>query len=58
MAVEFDREDAPASGDVRAAPVAAGPLIGPCEVLIAGQAKAGNPRVNINITKEFGRAAG
>ena len=36
--LDFDREDARHAGEVRAALGAAGTIIGPCDVLIAGQA--------------------
>lgn len=56
--LDFDREDARRSGEVRAVLGGAGRPIGPYDVLIAGQAMArGLTLVSHNIG-EFGRVAG
>ena len=56
--VDFDPEDARASGEIRAALAAAGTPIGPYDVLIAGQAKARDLTLVTNNTSEFHRVAG
>jgi tRNA(fMet)-specific endonuclease VapC len=56
--LEFDREDAQHAGDIRALLGKAGRAIGPCDVLIAGQARA---RALILVTdniSEFSRIPG
>ncbi len=58
VVVDFNREDARASGEIRAALAAAGTLIGPYDVLIAGQAKARDLTLVTNNTSEFHRVAG
>jgi tRNA(fMet)-specific endonuclease VapC len=56
--VEFDKEDARQSGEIRAELAARGTPIGPYDILIAGQAKCrGLVLVTRNIN-EFGRVAG
>ncbi|MFN3869133.1 MAG: PIN domain-containing protein [Hyphomicrobiaceae bacterium] len=56
--VDFDAEDAAAAGAMRAALAAAGTLIGPYDVMIAGQAlRRGATLVTAN-TREFSRIAG
>jgi tRNA(fMet)-specific endonuclease VapC len=53
--LEFDREDARAAGDIRARLTAIGQIIGPYDVLIAGQALSrGLTLVTRNI-REFAR---
>lgn len=54
----FDKEDAMAAGEVRAALAAAGSPIGPYDVLIAGQAKARGLVLVSNNVREFQRVAG
>lgn len=56
--VAFEREDARASGAVRAALAAAGAAIGPYDVLIAGQALARGATLVTNDVREFGRVEG
>jgi tRNA(fMet)-specific endonuclease VapC len=56
--VGFDREDARASGEVRAELAAKGKMIGPYDVLIAGQAKARNLVLITNNIGEFVRVDG
>jgi len=56
--VEFAREDARASGEIRAALAAAGTAIGPYDVPIAGQAKARDLILVSNNTREFHCVAG
>jgi tRNA(fMet)-specific endonuclease VapC len=53
--LEFDKEDARAAGEIRAALVKKGKIIGPYNVLIAGQAKARNMILVTHNTKEFER---
>ena len=56
--VAFEREDARASGAVRAALATAGAAIGPYDVLIAGQALARGLTLVTHNTREFGRVEG
>jgi tRNA(fMet)-specific endonuclease VapC len=56
--VAFDRDDAQMSGEIGAALTAKGRPIGPCDVLIAGQAKARNLVLVTNNTGEFERVDG
>lgn len=58
VVVDFDREDARASGEIRAALAAARTPIGSYDVLIAGQAKARDLTLVTNNTSEFHRVAG
>lgn len=53
--VPFDREDARAAGEVRAALATAGSPIGPYDVLIAGQALARDLILVTHNTREFSR---
>lgn len=53
--IGFDREDARASGEIRAALSAKGASIGPYDVLIAGQAKARDLILVTNNINEFKR---
>ena len=56
--VEFDHEDARQAGEVRALLAVRGMPIGPCDVLIAGQAKARELILETHTTAEFGRVPG
>lgn len=56
--VEFDREDARASGEIRAALASAGKTIGPYDVLIAGQALSRGLILVTRNTREFARVNG
>jgi tRNA(fMet)-specific endonuclease VapC len=56
--LEFGREDARAAGEVRAALAARGTLIGPYDVLIAGQALARGMVLVTRDAGEFGRVPG
>jgi tRNA(fMet)-specific endonuclease VapC len=56
--VEFDREDAEASGELRARLAAAGSPIGPYDVLIAGQALARGLTLVTHNMREFQRVSG
>jgi tRNA(fMet)-specific endonuclease VapC len=56
--LEFGREDARAAGEVRAALAARGTPIGPCDVLIAGQALARGMVLVTRDAGEFGRVPG
>lgn len=56
--LDFDREDARASGEIRASLAIAGTPIGPYDVLIAGQAVARGLILVTHNTREFGRVAG
>jgi tRNA(fMet)-specific endonuclease VapC len=53
--IDFDRDDARQAGEVRALLAARGTPIGPCDVLIAGQAVARNLILVTHNTTEFGR---
>jgi tRNA(fMet)-specific endonuclease VapC len=57
-AVGFEREDALASGEIRAALAAKGTPIGPYDILIAGQAKARDLVLVTNNVGEFRRVEG
>lgn len=54
----FDKEDARASGEIRAILALKGMPIGPYDVLIAGQAKARDLILITNNTQEFNRVNG
>ena len=54
----FDKEDAHQAGEVRALLTAAGSLIGPYDMLIAGQAISRHRVVVTRNTREFARVAG
>jgi tRNA(fMet)-specific endonuclease VapC len=56
--LDFSREDARVSGEIRADLARRGTPIGPYDVLIAGQAKARALTLITNNTGEFGRVAG
>jgi tRNA(fMet)-specific endonuclease VapC len=56
--VEFDREDARASGEIRAALASIGMTIGPYDVLIAGQALSRGLILVTRNTREFARVNG
>ena len=56
--IEFDKEDARKSGDIRAMLAALGTPIGPYDILIAGQAKSRDLILVSRNTNEFGRVAG
>jgi tRNA(fMet)-specific endonuclease VapC len=56
--LEFDREDAEKSGEVRALLAQAGQTIGPFDVLIAGQALARGLVLVTHNTREFARVPG
>ncbi len=56
--VDFDKEDARQSGEVRAALAIKGTPIGPYDVLIAGQAKARNLILVTSNSNEFRRVPG
>ncbi len=56
--LEFDREDAEKSGEVRALLAQAGQTIGPFDVLIAGQALARGLVLITHNTREFARVPG
>jgi tRNA(fMet)-specific endonuclease VapC len=56
--VEFDREDAQEAGLLRASLAAAGTPIGPCDALIAGQAKARNLVLVTRNVRESARVSG
>ena len=53
--LEFDKEDARQAGEIRAILALEGNIIGPYDVLIAGQAKARDLILITNNTKEFSR---
>jgi len=53
--VEFDQEDARRAGEVRAALATSGTLIGPYDVLIAGQALARSLTLVTHNVREFAR---
>jgi len=56
--VEFDREDARKAGEIRAILALAGTLIGPYDILIAGQALARDMILITHNTDEFARVPG
>lgn len=56
--LEFDKEDARQSGDIRAILALKGLPIGAYDVLIAGQAKARNITLITHNTREFSRIPG
>jgi tRNA(fMet)-specific endonuclease VapC len=56
--VDLDKEDARAAGELRATLAAAGTLIGPYDVLIAGQALARHLTLITHNTREFSRVQG
>ncbi len=58
VAIDFQWDDARASGEIRADLKARGTPIGPYDVLIAGQAKARGLVLVSNNVGEFGRVAG
>ncbi|WP_042876518.1 type II toxin-antitoxin system VapC family toxin [Cupriavidus necator] len=55
--VPFDAEDAQHAGEIRAQLAAVGTLIGPYDVLIAGQARARNLILVTHNIREFARVA-
>jgi tRNA(fMet)-specific endonuclease VapC len=56
--LEFDREDARRAGEIRALLASKGSMIGPYDVLIAGQAVARDMILVTNNTSEFRRVPG
>jgi tRNA(fMet)-specific endonuclease VapC len=54
----FDKEDARQAGEIRAVLASRGTLLGPCDVLIAGQAKSRNLILVTNNMAELGRVPG
>jgi tRNA(fMet)-specific endonuclease VapC len=58
VVLEFDREDARRAGEVRAYLASKGTPIGPCDVLIAGQALARRMILVTHNVGEFGRVPG
>ena len=56
--LELDKEDARQAGEIRAVLAAAGRPIGPCDVLIAGQARARQLTLITRNTAEFERVDG
>src|SRR5687767_1274483 len=58
VVLEFDKEDARQSGEIRALLASRGMPVGPYDVLIAGQAKARNLTLVTHNTDEFGRVPG
>lgn len=56
--VDFDKDDARHAGEVRALLAAAGTVIGPFDVLIAGQARARNLVLLSRNIREFERVPG
>ena len=58
VVLEFDKEDARQSGEIRALLASRGIPVGPYDVLIAGQAKARNLTLVTHNTDEFGRVPG
>lgn len=58
VVLEFDKEDARQSGEIRALLASKGTPVGPYDVLIAGQAKARNLTLVTHNTDEFGRVPG
>lgn len=57
-ALDFDRNDARAAGEIRATLRKMGTTIGPYDTLIAGQALARDLTLVTNNTREFARVAG
>lgn len=55
VVLDFDKEDARQSGQIRALLAGKGTPIGPCDALIAGQAIARNLTLVTHNTDEFGR---
>ncbi len=53
--LDLDKEDARQAGEIRAALALAGQPIGPCDVLIAGQARARGLTLITHNTAEFAR---
>jgi tRNA(fMet)-specific endonuclease VapC len=58
LVLEFDKEDARQAGQIRALLSSAGTPIGPCDVLIAGQAVARDMILVTHNTQEFARVPG
>jgi tRNA(fMet)-specific endonuclease VapC len=58
VVLEFDKEDARQAGEVQALLAAKGTPIGPCDVLIAGQAVARDMILVTHNTQKFGRVIG
>lgn len=56
--LEFDKEDARQAGEIRAALASSGMPIGPCDVLIAGQARARDLILITRNVSEFSRVGG
>jgi tRNA(fMet)-specific endonuclease VapC len=56
--LEFDEDDARQAGQIRAHLASKGTPIGPCDVLIAGQAKARELTLVTHNTTEFQRVPG
>jgi tRNA(fMet)-specific endonuclease VapC len=56
--LEFDKEDARQAGEIRALLASRGTPIGPCDVLIAGQARSRSLILVTNNTHDFGRVPG
>jgi len=56
--LDFDKEDARQAGEIRAVLAKAGMLIGPYDVLIAGQAKARDLTLITHNVAEFSRVEG
>lgn len=56
--LDFDKEDARASGEIRAHLTHSGNVIGPYDILIAGQAKAKNMILVTHNVREFNRVSG
>jgi tRNA(fMet)-specific endonuclease VapC len=55
VVLEFDREDARRAGEIRALLASRGSMIGPYDVLIAGQAVARDMILVTSNTNEFAR---
>jgi tRNA(fMet)-specific endonuclease VapC len=58
VVLEFDREDARRAGEIRALLASRGSMIGPYDVLIAGQAVARDMILVTSNTNEFARVPG
>lgn len=56
--LDFDREDARHAGEIRAKLTSRGTLVGPYDVLIAGQARARDMVLVTQNTREFARVPG